>query len=271
MKDIQSQFDHRRINIKKVGVKDISYPITVLDKAKKVQRTVAMVNMYVNLPHRFKGTHMSRFVEILNRFHGEIDLKSFHRILEEMKTRLEAEAAHIEIEFPYFLEKSRKDATVAGIGEYTCRMHGSLAEEYDLALEVTVPISSPPLSGQKNGALPKSLGHWGYARLCIRFRHFIWIEDLIQMAEEVIGNSRMAGLSTEDRVRKPSLPEDDSGGDGAAGSAIISGQRFSMSVESITKALASVLASHPDIRWFTVSVENLSEGYSVFSSLEWPS
>ena len=287
MKDIQSQFDHRRINIKKVGVKDISYPITVLDKAKKVQRTVATVNMYVNLPHRFKGTHMSRFIEILNRFHGEIDLKSFHCILEEMKTRLEAEAAHIEIEFPYFLEKSRRDASVAGIGEYTCRMHGSLAEEYDLALEVTVPISSPPLPGQNNDALPKSLGHWGYARLCIRFRHFIWIEDLIQMAEEVIGNSRWAGMSADDAVRKSSTTEQvpEGGGfpaaespafreDVAAGAAVstfISGQCFSMSVENITKALGRVLASHPDIRWFTVSVENLSEGYSVFSSQEWPS
>ena len=283
MKDIQSQFDHRRINIKKVGVKDISYPITVLDKAKKVQRTVATVNMYVNLPHRFKGTHMSRFVEILNRFHGEIDLKSFHRILEEMKTRLEAEAAHIEIEFPYFLEKSRRDATVAGIGEYTCRMHGSLAEEYDLALEVTVPISSPPLPGQNIDGLPKSLGHWGYARICIRFRHFIWIEDLIQMAEEVIGNSRWAGLSTDDAARKTISTDHVSGVGGSpaaespafredtAAGADISGRYFSMSVENITKALGSVLANHPDIRWFTVSVENLSEGYSVFSSQEWPS
>ncbi|MDP3696339.1 MAG: GTP cyclohydrolase, FolE2/MptA family, partial [Desulfocapsaceae bacterium] len=89
MKDIQSELDHRRINIKKVGVKTISYPITVLDKARKCQHTVATVNMYVNLPHRFMGTHMSRFVEILNRFHGQIDLESFHHILEEMKERLE--------------------------------------------------------------------------------------------------------------------------------------------------------------------------------------
>lgn len=106
MKDIQSQPDYRRISIKKVGVKDISYPVTVLDRANKVQKTVARVNMYVNLPHQFKGTHMSRFVEILNDFHGEIKLKSFHRILEEMKDKLQAEAAHIEIEFPYFLKKS---------------------------------------------------------------------------------------------------------------------------------------------------------------------
>ncbi|MCK5232803.1 MAG: GTP cyclohydrolase I FolE2, partial [Desulfobulbaceae bacterium] len=105
MKDIQNQPDDRRINIKKVGVKSISYPISVLDKENKIQRTVATVNMYVNLPHLFKGTHMSRFIEILNRFHGDINLRSFRFILEEMKTKLKAESAHIEIEFPYFLKK----------------------------------------------------------------------------------------------------------------------------------------------------------------------
>ena len=281
MKDIQSQFDHRRINIKKVGVKDISYPITVLDKAKKVQSTIATVNMYVNLPHRFKGTHMSRFIEILNRFHGAIDLKSFHHVLEEMKTILDAEAAHIEIEFPYFLEKNRGDANVVGIKEYPCRMHGSLADEYDLALEVTVPIS-PPLPGQSNEALPRSLGHWGYARVCIRFRHFVWIEDLIQMVEEVIGNSCWGGLSADftTRQRFPEQYATWGGGSAVAESGErqevvaverFGGQHFSMSVENITKALGEELADQPDIRWFMISVENLAEGYSVFSSLEWPS
>jgi hypothetical protein len=161
-------------------------------------------------------------------------------------------------------------------------------EEYDLALEVTVPISSPPpLPGQNNDALPKSLGHWGYARICIRFRHFIWIEDLIQMAEEVIGNSRRVGLSADETLQKSSSTEHVLGGGGfpagessafrehitaaAAASTFIPGQHYTMSVEHITKALGRVLANHPDIRWFTVSVENLSEGYSVFSSLEWPS
>jgi hypothetical protein len=107
MKDIQNLSDDRRINIRKVGVRRISYPVTVLDKARSIQKTVATVNMYVNLPHRFKGTHMSRFIEILNRFHGEINLKSFHRILQEMKDRLNAEAAHMEIEFPYFLQRGQ--------------------------------------------------------------------------------------------------------------------------------------------------------------------
>jgi len=164
-------------------------------------------------------------------------------------------------------------------------MHGSFADEYDLALEVTVPIS-PPLPGQSNEALPRSLGHWGCARVCIRFRHFIWIEDLIQMVEEVIGNSYWGSLSVNFAAKGSFTTPHVSGGDGlravasldcldaltsrSVGGAGPIDQRYSMSVENITKALGEVLADHTDIRWFTVSVENLAEGYSVFSSLEWP-
>ena len=243
MKDIQSQEDHRRINIKKVGVKDISYPITVLDKARKVQRTVARVNMYVNLPHLFKGTHMSRFIEILNRFHGRIDLKSFHLILEEMKEKLDAQAAHMEIEFPYFLKKETGRLNAIGIGEYVCKMHGSLDEEDKLVLEVRVPIV-PPLPDQSSEGMPRSLGHWGNAIIRMQCSHFVWLEDLIQMVEEVICHQQQNGSSA------------------------VSGTFFS--VEEITRALGEKIAGHPDITRFSVTVENLAEGYSTFASLQWP-
>jgi GTP cyclohydrolase I len=226
MKDIQSQEDHRRINIKKVGVKDISYPITVLDKARKVQRTVARVNMYVNLPHLFKGTHMSRFL-----------------ILEEMKEKLDAQAAHMEIEFPYFMKKETGQMSAIGTGEYVCRMHGSLDQEDKLVLEVRVPIV-PPLPSQSSEGMPRSPGHWGNAIIRMQCSHFVWMEDLIQMVEEVIGHQRQNGSS--------------------AGS----GSFFS--VEAITRALGEKIAGHPDITRFSVTVENLAEGYSTFASLQWP-
>ena len=245
IKDIQSLPDDRRINIRKVGVKNITYPITVLDKSRQLQKTVATVNMYVNLPHHFKGTHMSRFIEILNHFHGQIDLKSFHRILEEMKTKLQAEAAHIEIEFPYFL-KQATDSPQTGVGlkEYRCRMHGSLDWEDDLILSIQVPIS-PPLPAQRANGLPRSLGHWGTAEISLRFSNFIWIEDLIAMAEEV----------TTHKLDWPMPPP-------ASGDLL--------SVEQITKALGQKLTSHPHIRWFSITVENLSAGFNTFASLEWP-
>jgi GTP cyclohydrolase I len=242
MKDIQGLRDHRRINIKKVGVKNISYPVSVLDKAQETQKTVATVNMYVNLPHQFKGTHMSRFVEILNRFHGEINLKSLQRILEEMKIRLQAEAAHMEIAFPYFLRKTATRSEAVDLREYRCTMHGSLDTSADLLLEIQVPIS-PPLPSQVSNGLPRSLGHWGRATIRLRFRHFIWIEDIITLAEEVICHDLC-------------WPQ--------------TGQDCGLSVESITKALAGKLQTHADIRWFSILVENLSQGHTTFASLSWP-
>ncbi|MCW5204175.1 GTP cyclohydrolase I FolE2 [Desulfobulbus sp. US4] len=173
MKDIQNLQDDRRISIRKVGVKTISYPITVLDRQKKLQHTVATVDMYVNLPHRFKGTHMSRFVEILNRFHGKFDLHKFHLILQDMKDQLDAEAAHLEVRFPYFLELSAEDGS--GMERYECRLHGSLQECDDLVMELNVPIT-----------LPKSMGRWGYAQVSVRFNEFIWLEDLISKVQQAI-------------------------------------------------------------------------------------
>jgi len=245
MKDIQSQPDHRRINIKKVGVKEICYPITVLDKAKNVQRTVARVNMSVNLPHEFKGTHMSRFVEILNRCHGQIDLKNFQGILAEMKEKLDAPAAHMELEFPYFLKKGNGCAQAIGIGEYGCRMYGSLDNEYDFSLEIKVPIT-PPAGKQAGEGLPRSLGHWGSVKACFRFRHFVWLEDLIQMIEEVISSHQ--NLSSH--------------GDADSGELL--------SAEDLSLALGEQLANHGDIRWFSIVVENLADGYSTFASMESP-
>ena len=242
MKDIQNQPDYRQISIKKVGVKNIFYPITVLDKEKKTQKTVATVNMYVNLPHHFKGTHMSRFIEILNRFHGEIDLRNFHHILSEMKGKLQAQAAHMEIEFPYFLKKGSLPKMVGSV-EYMCKMHGSLEDVDDLVFELHVPIS-PPNPHQRSEGLPKSLGHWGVAEICLRFKRFIWIEDIIQQVEVI----------TDHDFCWPESGKSDSG--------------KQMTVESITKALGKMLADNSDISWFKVTVKNLSQGCLTFASLE---
>jgi len=253
MKDIQSQFDHRRINIKKVGVKDITYPIMLLDKAKKLQRTVANFNMYVNLPHRFKGTHMSRFVEILNQYHGEIDIKNFRLILEEMKDRLDAQSAHMEIEFPYFLKQVSSHANAIGLGEYRCKMHAVLDEEYKLVMEITVPIA-PSLAAQNSEGLPRSPGHWGNAVISIQCRNFIWIEDVIKMVEEVIGQNHLHG--DEEQLISSS--------DGQLRA------RHILSVEKIVKALGSRFTLNNDILCFSITVENLAEGYKTFATLDWP-
>ena len=105
LRDIQSEPDYRNLPIDRVGVKDITYPVVVLDKNEGEQHTVAKINMYVNLPHNFRGTHMSRFIEILNKHRNGISTKKIRQILDDMKSELNAETAHFEIEFPFFITK----------------------------------------------------------------------------------------------------------------------------------------------------------------------
>src|SRR3970282_3037653 len=134
IKDIQSLPDHRQIAIDKVGVKDIRYPIVVLDKKNKFQHTIGSVNMYVALPHQCKGTHMSRFVEILNEHRGEITVKNFPQILKKMKKKFGASTAHLEVEFPYFMEKRAPVSGKKGLMEYGCKFSGALSGRMDLVL-----------------------------------------------------------------------------------------------------------------------------------------
>ena len=239
MKDIQSLSDSRRINIKKVGVKTVSYPITVLDKAQSRQHTIATANMYVNLPHKFKGTHMSRFVEILNEIHGEITIQSFHRILEKMKARLEAEAAHRELEFPYFLKRKRNGET-QGLGSYTCSLHGSLEDVDDLKLQVEVPICLPVVEEITN-RLPRSMGNWGKAEVSVRFRQFFWIEDIITLIENAVCEE-IDKLSS--KVRKI------------------------LSVEGLTRRVGGSLDEIDAIKWFSVTIHNFGEGCTTFATME---
>ncbi len=203
------------------------------------QHTVATVNMYVNLPHHFKGTHMSRFIEILNRFHGEIDLNSFHDILEEMKERLNAQASHIEINFPYFLKKVITSNSLQSC-RYECQMHGSLENDDELEFQFTVPITLP-FKEQKASSLPSSFGHWGSSCVTIRFRKFIWIEDLIQLVEKAI----------DEEQQKHNIKVNDI-----------------LSVESLTRIIAEKLSTREEIKWYSVRVENLGAGYSTFAAME---
>ena len=106
MEDIQSQIDHRQIAIDKVGIKNVRYPIIVRDRQNRVQSTVATIAMYVGLPHKERGTHMSRFIELLHMFEREVSLVSFTTVLNEMKNHLNAESAELEMRFPYFIEKT---------------------------------------------------------------------------------------------------------------------------------------------------------------------
>src|ERR1700730_7688843 len=124
MRDVQSQTDHRKIAIDKVGVCDLQYPIVVLDRRNQTQSTIARLSMSVNLPHEFKGTHMSRFIEVLNAHRGEVTMRTLPVILGELKTRLNAESAHMEVTFPYFLERTAPVSGATALMDYRCKFTG---------------------------------------------------------------------------------------------------------------------------------------------------
>ncbi len=182
--DVKNSTDTRRLAINKVGIKDIRHPVKVRDRSGGEQHTIAMFNMYVNLPHNFKGTHMSRFVEILNVPGREISVDSFKDMLTEMTGRLEAEAGHIEMTFTYFVDKAAPISGVRSLMDYEVTFVGEIrAGRPAMDLKVVVPVTSLcPCSKKisKYGAHNQR----SHVTVNVRTRGFIWIEDLIDLVEK---------------------------------------------------------------------------------------
>ena len=193
IEDVQNRADTRKITINKVGIKDIRHPIRVRDRSEGEQHTIANFNMYVELPHNFKGTHMSRFVEILNEHEREISIKSFKTMLKEMGQRLEAETGHIEMSFPYFINKKAPVSGVESLMDYEITFTGELSKENtSLSLKVVVPVTSLcPCS--------KKISDYGahnqrsHVTVTVKANSFMWIEELIEMVEKQ-ASSELYGL-----------------------------------------------------------------------------
>ncbi|MDL2122735.1 MAG: GTP cyclohydrolase FolE2 [Deltaproteobacteria bacterium] len=240
MKDTQNQRDYRNITIDKVGIKNLRYPITVLDRRNGCQDTVATINMYVDLPHKYKGTHMSRFVEILNVLRPEVSLKKISDALEQMKKHLNAASSHIEVTFPYFIEKKAPISSSPGLMDYTCKLTGSSGPDgkIDFVSEVIVPVSSVcPCSKEISEA--GAHNQRGEVRLSIRFKKFIWIEDMIELVEKS-GSSEV--YSVLKRVDEKYITEYG-----------FSNPKF---VEDIVRDIAIKLKEDDNVTWFSVSAEN---------------
>ena len=182
--DVQNSADTRRLAINKVGIKDIRHPVRVRDRSGGEQHTIAMFNMYVNLPHNFKGTHMSRFVEILNVPGREISVDSFKDMLMEMTDRLEAEAGHIEMTFTYFVTKAAPVSGVQSLMDYEVTFVGEIRDgQPAMNLKVVVPVTSLcPCSKKisKYGAHNQR----SHVTVNVRTQGFIWIEDVIDLVEK---------------------------------------------------------------------------------------
>ena len=182
--DVQNSPDTRRLPIDKVGIKDIRHPVRVKDRSQGEQHTIANFNMYVELPHNFKGTHMSRFVEILNAHDMEISVESFKDMLVEMTERLEAKTGHIEMSFPYFINKAAPVSGVKSLMDYQVSFVGEVRDgRHIMTIKVIIPVTSLcPCS--------KEISQYGahnqrsHVTLAVRTNTFVWVEDIIDIVEK---------------------------------------------------------------------------------------
>ncbi|MDX1514542.1 MAG: GTP cyclohydrolase FolE2 [Gammaproteobacteria bacterium] len=183
IEDVQGSQDTRRIPIDRVGIKGIRHPVRVRDRSKGEQHTIATFNMYVSLPDNFKGTHMSRFVEILNNHEYEISVESFRDMLKEMTEVLDAKSGHIEMNFSYFVEKKAPVSGVASLMDYAVSLIGEIENgEPHIDIRVEVPVTSLcPCS--------KAISDYGahnqrsHVTVTARTQGFVWIEELIDLVE----------------------------------------------------------------------------------------
>ncbi|MDL2228905.1 GTP cyclohydrolase FolE2 [Treponema sp. OttesenSCG-928-L16] len=198
MIDIQSLSDHREIPLDKVGVKGLRYPIRVLDKVRKVQHTTASVDLFADLPHHFKGTHMSRFIEIFHRYKDDLSMRRFLDMLRDIREDLEAESAFGSIKFPYFIEKKAPVSDLPGMMAYDCSYHGSVnkgGQHFTVAVSVPVTTVCPCSKAiSERGAHNQR----GIVRIEVELGPFFWIEDLIHIAEKAASSPVYSLLKRED-------------------------------------------------------------------------
>jgi len=191
--DVQATPDTRHLAIDRVGIKSIRHPVKVAERSGGVQHTVAMFDMYVGLPHHFKGTHMSRFVEILNAHEREISPDTFRVMLREMVKKLEAQSGHVEMTFPYFVSKKAPVSGVQSLMDYEVTFIGEIADGVEtFTLKVLVPVTSLCPCSKKisdRGAHNQR----SHVTIAARINAFVWIEELIDKVESQ-ASSELWGL-----------------------------------------------------------------------------
>jgi len=249
------------VPIDQVGVNDLRYPISVLDREQEKQHTVARLSLAVNLPHHFKGTHMSRFIEVLNEHRGEITMRTLPEILRDLKERFDAESARVEVTFPYFLERSAPVSGARALMDYECSFVGEANGKLeDFVLGVTVPVTTLcPCS--------KAISDYGahnqrgYVNMEVRSRwtenqqpELIWIEELVEVAEQSASAPVYPLLKRPDERHVTMQAHDN--------------PTF---VEDVVRNVAVRLQDDTRVSWFRVHAENQESihNHSAFARIEW--
>ena len=259
LRDVHAEPDARKLRLDRAGVKDLRYPISVLDRAQGTQHTIATIDLSVSLPAKRKGAHMSRFIELLNRHRREIDIRKFRTLAGELRRDLDADAAFVEVRFPYFVEKAAPVTKARGLVDYACTFGAAIrgsgkGETAELWVEAQVPVTSLcPCS--------KAISRFGahnqrsIVRVRVWFEKFFWLEDLIALVEASASSELYALLKrpdekfvTERAYQRP---------------------RF---VEDLVREVAGKLRSDRNFPRWEVSAESLESihAHNAYASLAWP-
>lgn len=237
--DKQSERDHRDLPIDKVGVRGLRFPVQIRDKAHAVQNTIATIGMYVDLPKEFKGTHMSRFLEVLNAHGSMVHVENIEDILKAMQRKLKASTAHIEMEFPFFLSKRAPVSGMESVMDYTARFDATACgQDIDFVLTVKAPVTTLcPCSK----AISRYGAHnqRGLVTVSIRSSQSIWIEDLIALVEASASSELYSLLKREDEKAVTERAYENP-----------------VFVEDLVRNVALRLKQHADVTWYKVEAEN---------------
>lgn len=239
LKDTQSEPDDRRMPIDRVGVKGLRYPVQVRDKDHAIQNTVATVQLTVDLPHHFKGTHMSRFIEVLASHGPVIHVGNIRDILSETASRLESRCAHLDIEFPFFLEKKAPVTGSPGLMDYNVRFAATLEDaKLDFIVTATIPVTTlcPCSKAISSGGAHNQRGH---VTLSVRTAKPLWIEEMVRLAEESASSELYSLLKRPDEKH-------------------VTEQAYAnpVFVEDLVRNVAVRCEADPNILWYRVEVEN---------------
>lgn len=252
MKDIQKEVDRRNIALKNVGIKGFKLPISVFDREAKTQKTIAQIDAYVDLPHNIKGTHMSRFIEIIKDM-GSVSPENIEKTLNKMIEKLESKSAYMKIVFDYFIKKPSPVTEIESLIDIVCSYEGfKVMDEFKFLMGVSVPvITLCPCS--------KAISEFGahnqraIVEIVVDTNSFVWIEDIVKIAEESASSPVYPILKRQDEkyVTEQSYLN----------------PRF---VEDVAREVAVRLEKNEKINWYGVGVESIESihNHSAFAYTE---
>lgn len=226
------------MKLKTVGVKDIKFPVCIREKSGSLQETVASISLHADIPKRYRETCVSTFIAALNKYQDDMSVKILAKLLSEVQNELQAEATHLEMTFPYFIEKTAPVTLTTSLMEYPCRFTGSIGKDEDFMLSVWVPVTTlcPCSKEISSGGAHNQRAE---VNLNVKYTGFIWLEDLIDLVESAASSQVYALLKRPDEK-------------------FVTEQAYEnpMFVEDVVRRVAELAKKHDDIYWFSVSVES---------------